>query len=236
MSKGPHLKDVKKIIGEIHWNHLDYGPKEVRAELLKELKRRGLDRNYGPDWPSVSAVGKCLAEIRDKVGPGPTKLDRPWSTASLPQHPIPPEALPIVLKVWARSQTREVKVFDPALEAERLEKGITDPFYSWRIPDPEKRDILTIREALWVARLYCVIKQETDESDIDYLDSLWEYAEASARHEYLLNLEDDYPDDEDGILHYWLEDAKLCGDEDIRSRLWLKYTAKFYPAYREELN
>ena len=164
----------------------------------------------------------------------------PWSTVYLGKYPIPPDALPVVLKVWARSQTRPAEVFDPELEVERLERGINDPKYSWKVPDPDKRNILTIREALWVARLSYVIKHREGESDEDYLDRLWADAWASAVHEYVLATEGIYPAKREHILHFWREDASLCQEMDIKEADEIKaaldkeYIDNLDPGYRKK--
>lgn len=90
-----------------------------------KLYLHGLDRNFGHDWPSVSAVQKELTEIRkniDKKSPELKGLDEPWSLGSLTKYDISPEALPAVMSVYRK-----------CLAAERE---------------------FTIGEALWVARLH----------------------------------------------------------------------------------
>lgn len=103
MAKGAHLTpEVKHLISRIHSEHPDYGPTKVHEELLEIMKEKGLDQNYGSDWPGISAVTVMLKNIRDKetkLGPDPE--DCPWSLWDIMEHPIPGDALPIVLMLWA---------------------------------------------------------------------------------------------------------------------------------------
>lgn len=139
MAKGAHLTpEVKKLIAQIYLEHPDYGPTKIREELLKRMKETGVDQYFGPDWPSVSAVGKVVTEIRkrdDARLPELKRIDSPWSLSSLAEYNIPPEALPVVMS-----------------------------FYKKRLAED---DVLTIREALWAARL-CKI--------IDAPDLVWDWA------------------------------------------------------------
>ena len=61
---------------------------------------------------------------------------------------------------------------------------------------------LTIRQALWVARLSCIFK--------DNVDLLREAAVTASYHEKVLNLTA-YPDTKEAISWYWQEDAYLYG-------------------------
>jgi hypothetical protein len=133
--------------------------------------------------------------------------DKIWSLVSLPLYPIPPEAIPYVLKVWARAI--------------------------------EKDNPITIREALWVARLYSIFRANELASlgrvdktgdveasqyqarlnhiltsvlgDTDSIDSLLDFAQIFTVNEKILNREDSYPDTKETILFYWLNDAEAYG-------------------------
>jgi len=126
MAKGYHLTpEVKDLIAHIYLDHPGYGPTKIHEELLNRMKETGLDKKYGSDWPGVSAVGKVVAEIRERDIARPPELKRlgsPWSLGSLTEYPIPPEALPTVVSFYKK----------------RLAEG----------------GVLLIREALWTARLY----------------------------------------------------------------------------------
>tara|TARA_R100000049_G_C1930658_1_gene74648 strand:+ start:470 stop:1234 length:765 start_codon:yes stop_codon:yes gene_type:complete len=96
MPKGPLITDeVRRLITKIYVEHTDWQAKEVQSELNHLLNSK---------WPGLSAVQKALTKIRkkdDERSPESKELDGPWSTASMVRYPIPPEALPSVLKAWA---------------------------------------------------------------------------------------------------------------------------------------
>jgi len=129
MAKGAHLiPEVKKLIAQIYLEHPDYGPTKIHKELLERMKRIGLDKNFGSDWPSMSAVGKVLTDIRKTDNarlPELKGLDSPWSLSSLAEYSIPPEALPTVMSLYKKRLAED--------------------------------DVLRIRDVLWVARLYKLI-------------------------------------------------------------------------------
>lgn len=139
MAKGAHLTQrIKELIAQIHLEHPGYGATQVRADLLKLMKDEGIDRNFGPDYPSLSAVQKVLTTIRAKLDNRPPEvkgLDKPWSVSSLSKYPIPPEALPVVLKVYAIWETVDLSAYSTLAT-----KGFT-------------KQIFSVRLALWVARL-----------------------------------------------------------------------------------
>lgn len=92
MARGPRLTTrVLECIAEVYTEHRDWQARQVHLEVNKRLGQRG---------PGLSAVQKQLAKIRrqDKLEPDPQ--DQPWSMATLGDHPIPPEALPAVLRVF----------------------------------------------------------------------------------------------------------------------------------------
>lgn len=129
MAKGTQLtQEVKALITKIYLEHPDYGPKKIREKLLEGMKKTGLDKYFEPGWPGEGAVGKLVREIRKRrTELGPDPKDSPWSMVRLADYDIPPEALHVVLKAWAKALTED--------------------------------NPLTIREALWVARLYHLFKE-----------------------------------------------------------------------------
>ena len=129
MAKGPKLTaEVMQCITLVYLKYPNWRAKEIQGEVNARLRRENL--RVSPDWPGLSAIQKALTKIRkndNERSPESKELDRLWNTASLVKYPIPPEALPTVLKVWV-----------------------------WM---PENLNFpLTIREALWVSRLYTVVK------------------------------------------------------------------------------
>ena len=196
--RGPKISlNVKR---EIRKRALEYprGPRTALAIELQDLIER-----WGEPVPSQETLEKMISEIRNSDD----EQDKVWSLVSLPLYPIPPEAIPYVLKVWARAI--------------------------------EKDNPITIREALWVARLYSVFidnalgslgkAYKTGEvqapqyqsklnniltsmlSDTVNIDALLDFAQIFAVNEKILNQEDSYPDTRKGILSYWLNDAEAYG-------------------------
>ena len=95
MPKGPLITDkVKQLIAEMYLQHRDWRAKEVQDEV---------DHRMSGNGPGLSAIQKELTKIRKKDAarsPESKGLDIPWSTLSLSEYPIPPEALPSVFQVW----------------------------------------------------------------------------------------------------------------------------------------
>jgi len=126
MPKGPYLTaPVKKLIAEIYDADCTAGPTVIRRRLLEQMKARGLNEYFPPEYPSVSAVSKELKELRkedDARSPQSKALDGPWHLLTLATHDISPEAIPCIMRI----------------QALKVERG-----------GPP----LTIREARWVAWL-----------------------------------------------------------------------------------
>jgi len=138
MAKGPYLTPrVKELIRRIYLADRQTKPSKARELLLKAMKAEGLNENFGSDFPDVSTVSKHLKKLRDKDAersPESKGLDAEWSLHSLPEYPISPEALPMVMSLYAKCIG---------------ESGGGINYEYW---------CLSAREALWVARLYKVIE------------------------------------------------------------------------------
>ena len=133
MAKGLSIKPIEPLIAETFNSMYELDSKvtakEVQAKVRTKLKDKYKDKELPPDWPSVSAVGKVITKIRPKFGTDP--LDEPFCLGKLVKYPIPPEVLPVVLRVWAK----------------RLEEAKPDKDgFSFQMT-------FTVRDALWVARL-----------------------------------------------------------------------------------
>lgn len=104
MAKGLSIKPIVPLIADTFscMYELDtkVTAKEVQAKVRTKLKDKYKDKKLPPDWPSVSAVGKVITKIRPKFGTDPK--DNPFSLGALVKYPIPPEALPTVLRAWAQ--------------------------------------------------------------------------------------------------------------------------------------
>jgi hypothetical protein len=119
MAKGEIIStETKTRIVQVCKEHPDWQIKQIQEEVARQLKGKG-------KAPGVSAVQKFIARLRN------LELDRPFSLGTLVKYPIPPEVLPVVLRVWAK----------------RLEEAKPDKDgFSFQMT-------FTIRDALWVARL-----------------------------------------------------------------------------------
>ena len=82
-------------------------PREPRITLAKRLVN---DINWRGPAPEVESIEKKITEIR-KNFPASSELDSPWSvvTMSRHEHYIPPELLPLVMKMWKYFQQREAR-------------------------------------------------------------------------------------------------------------------------------
>jgi hypothetical protein len=139
MAKGAYLTpDIKHLIGDIYLENRSLGPTKTREELLKRMKEKGLDKNFGPDYPSVSSVSLQLKKYKendDERTPESKGLDKPWTFASLAEYPIAPEAIPIVISIYDKCW------YETCLIGCDME--------DW---------LLTVREALWIGRLHKIIE------------------------------------------------------------------------------
>lgn len=90
----PH---IEALIASIYEKHPKWKAPAVRYEAISVLRKK--DRTLPKDWPSLSTVQKILAKVRREAGKADPE-DRPWSLGSLLEYPIPPEALPAVIKVY----------------------------------------------------------------------------------------------------------------------------------------
>lgn len=127
MAKNPVITDeIKGLIGQFYLRHPNWKAKDIQKAVSNFVHRAEQYRKrYGdtPEkWPGLSAVQKVLAELHSKEA---SPEDKPWSIGTLVNHPIPVEALPVVMSFYKK----------------RLAEG----------------DVLTIREALWAARLFKIV-------------------------------------------------------------------------------
>lgn len=127
MPIGPKItEDVRRLIATVYLEHTDWVAKQVMKEVHTRLKKE--DPHVTPNWPKLSAIQIELKKLRRNYEAVRTLgQDDPWNLGTLDKYPIPPEALPSVLRVWA-------------------------------IRREHAGDLLTIREAKWVSRLYAIYK------------------------------------------------------------------------------
>jgi hypothetical protein len=110
--------------------------------------------------------------------------------------------LEAVLQVWAWVVSRQnLILLSEQMTKEEREQTIKENNLSVINGKVQYIETLTIREALWVARLYQVI---------DLTKELWSFAHTMAIKEKVLRMEDGYPSSRETILPYWVADAELC--------------------------
>ena len=99
MPKGPLITDkVKQLIAEVYLQHRDWRAKEVQYEVAHRMNGNG---------PGLSTVQKELTKIRRKDAERSLEskgLDRPWSIGTLLDCSIPPEVIPILIRLQAESR------------------------------------------------------------------------------------------------------------------------------------
>jgi len=120
----PFDLEIKRFVAEKALEDRDKIPKQLALELIPLIKKRGCKAP-----PETSTLGKWILAARRH----PLPLDLPFSLSTLVEveYPIPPEALPMVLRVWAKRLE----------EAKPDEDGFSSQM------------TFTIRDALWVSRL-----------------------------------------------------------------------------------
>lgn len=68
-----------------------------RTELAEELKP--MIEAKGRPSPTIETMEKIISKMRNQRD----SQDNPWSVAALAYYDIPPEVLPVVMKVWAKA-------------------------------------------------------------------------------------------------------------------------------------
>lgn len=159
MAKGPIVSEkVQEMIAEVCAAHTDWPAKRVKDEVASRLQNDPDSSARHLRMPGLSYVQKKLQEVKLNLASRPpevAELDRPFTLAALDKHPIPPEALPAVLRVWQQSidgaegiPDSDKQKYDCACES----MGVPQlrPYY----PDRP----MTVRMALWAARLSYVLR------------------------------------------------------------------------------
>lgn len=216
----PRIKDLLSEIYQEH--HRRIGPTAAREELLNKMKAEGLDRIFGPDFPSVSAVSvhlKKFEEIYEKMPPESKELDKPWRLVDIAKYPMPPEIVPTVLEAWGWTLAQEVEP-------------------------------LSIRDALWVSRLYYVSKaieenikeiykdvtivDKGDKRDLHwaFLTDLLLLAKSYSIHELTLELTgEQHPEKPEDMWASWVKDGlaheTLTKNDEVYKKCLFEYQKRF---------
>jgi len=215
MAKGPHLTGrVKELLANIYLADRQVTPSKARELLLKNMRAEGLDEMFGSDYPDISTISKrlkALREIDEQRSSQSKGLDEPWSIAAMADYDIPPETLPVILKVWS---TVLSLVFRDSGGDNDLELAT---------------DYMTVRLAQWIARLYYVFREQMPlfmkgipEDKLTNPDSwliyLLLYAVKYAQYERLIELIG-YPSKSEVVTVLWPLDAELAGNKDLADKL-----------------
>ena len=171
MAKGPVITDeILVLAAKFHEEHPKLKNQEIRNLIWASVHDRDKElpehKRMPQEWPSKYVIDRIMPEIRKGVERHklePDAHDKPWTTQSLVKYPITPDALPSVLEVWFFVQN----------------------FKSEYKTVPS----MTIRQAQWVARLYCAIKdtkalltysqiladfeRQAEIAGLDYFSSQW---------------------------------------------------------------
>ena len=151
--------DVKTLIAEFHLRHPKWKAPMIQIRVSELLHHKNPQLPKG--WPGLSAVRKVLTEVK-KIASEPSPEDKPWSTAMLDSYPIPPQALPVVLKVWkSRIEKDSNLTIREAKWVSRLSNAIPDI-----IPDIEKLTETARRYAL-VEQLYDMTGRHLNSRGLD---------------------------------------------------------------------
>ncbi len=168
MAKGPIVTTkVEVLIASVYQKHPKWQAKDVHKEVSLILRKS--NPKLPPGWPGLSTVQKVLATVRKNMKETPLDpQDKPWSMGTLNEYPIPPDAIPSVLKVW---KFREEQTYKFNFE------GVEVPEYD--------RKSLTIRQAKWVGRLsHVTMPGETGYLSTGYLTMMaTDYAETEQANE-----------------------------------------------------
>jgi len=129
MAKGPIITpDVLELIAEVHLQHISWRAKEVRQEVNTRLRRE--NSHVDPEWPGLSAVQKELTKIRE------------INDARTPESKRLDES-------WGTYSLAKYPIPPEALPS---------VLQVWVYVREKLDEPFTIREALWVSRLYAATK------------------------------------------------------------------------------
>ena len=102
MAKGPEITDkVRMLIANLHKEHPKWTNKMIRNEV-SSIMRQG-NPSLPKGWPSKYSIDRIMPGVRERVRLSklnPDPRDTPWTITNMAKYPIPPEALPSVLRVW----------------------------------------------------------------------------------------------------------------------------------------
>jgi hypothetical protein len=174
MAKGAYLTPkIKGLIEQIYLEEKLIGPTKAREELLKRMKEEGLDKIFGPDFPSISSVSKEWKRCRewDEMRSSESKgLDEPWSIGASVEYGIPPEATKDLFDIWRFSLALDRPI---SIRQAKWIVHIRNLFYQSISTGNEYSD--KVNRNLWLIRqswLYSILERvsEIEEKHFDTTD------------------------------------------------------------------
>ena len=102
MARGPTVTpEVEALIAIVYETHRKWKAPRVRSQVEFLLRERKAQYGTFPrGWPSLSKIQKTLATVRKNAN-SPHPEEKTWSVSTVnDDHPLPPEALPTVLRLW----------------------------------------------------------------------------------------------------------------------------------------
>ncbi len=225
MPRGPKIdKNIERLIIQVHEAKPDLTAKEVQSELWETKEWKMIPTNsYPKNWPGIDVIQKIIKEARDrKIRIGPDTKDQPWSIVSLGRYPVSPEALPFILKVWARS----MEISDPLT--------INQAIWVSRIFSLFEAKILGDQKETSQYQSTSMLNNPKNIDELRAIVNTLAINEKVFRNDYSY---DDYPSDREDILYYWMCDAELYGilpegcprAKDLITKLHEELSSKFIP-------
>lgn len=194
-NKHDGLPEIKQLMRELLLNNEKMSGKELKENVEKTLKY--VSRNIRTYQILKRNLLPEVQLLKTDV------LEKPWSVVTLPDNSIDAQALPVVLKIW---------------------KMQTEAYFKKLEKEPKAKDgLLTIRQALWISRIYLVVKHETDFE----LDCLYELASTVALAEQLEKMRGGYNKIPEGWFGFWaVADIKLMSSKVIETGLFTPWLSK----------
>ena len=194
MAHGIFVDDnIKNLIAEVYIQNRKWPAHKIRTGVITRLHTDDRFQNYidDPDWPRLSRIQKELHNLKE----GDEKRSAESKALDKPWSVLNIAKHPI-----------PPKILPVVLEAWGRELLRDDP--------------LTVREALWVARLYYVLKDHQEVTSVlhdletltpsDDISVLTWSAKCYATDEIIYDIVGKQPDKPEDMWGDWFHDATLC--------------------------
>lgn len=153
MAKGPIITVAVEVeIGKVYDEHPGWRAKEIQAEVSKRVSR------YGDDWPSLSVVEKKLGNIRKQHSEVVNSdEEKPWHLHETLDMPAEAIAAVFAVKKWLANPKNQPEITSIGQWTKDVTNG-----------QMATSNILTMREAQWIARLYRIEANQLSRPDSPY--------------------------------------------------------------------